>query len=86
MTNPQALERRDDFRQGQVMRNRLLDVPPTPQRVPAESQSSWGQASSDQLQRLQRTVGNFIAGHPGLTLGTALAVGVVIGWLIKRRS
>lgn len=28
---------------------------------------------------------NFILDHPGICLGTALALGVLVGWLLKRK-
>jgi ElaB/YqjD/DUF883 family membrane-anchored ribosome-binding protein len=44
-----------------------------------------GQEVKDRFGELEEMVGAWVKARPGLTLGAALAVGVVIGWLIKRR-
>lgn len=37
------------------------------------------------VQELTRAVGAYIVRNPAMSLGIALAVGVCIGWLVKRR-
>jgi ElaB/YqjD/DUF883 family membrane-anchored ribosome-binding protein len=44
-----------------------------------------GQEVKERLGDLQETAETWIKTNPGLTLAAALAVGVMIGWLIKRR-
>ena len=65
------------------MKNRLLDYPSGPHEAALETASpvAHGQAGGWR-QRLE----DFVADHPAVTLGTALSLGVLIGWLIKRRS
>ncbi len=44
-----------------------------------------GQEVKERLGDLQETAETWVKANPGLTLAAALAVGVMIGWLIKRR-
>ena len=44
-----------------------------------------GQQVRERFGDLEEMVETWVKTRPGLTLGAALAVGVVIGWLIKRR-
>ncbi len=44
-----------------------------------------GQQVRDRFGDLEEMVESWVKTRPGLTLGAALAVGVMIGWLIKRR-
>jgi ElaB/YqjD/DUF883 family membrane-anchored ribosome-binding protein len=44
-----------------------------------------GQQVRDRFGDVEEIVETWVKTRPGLALGAALAVGVVIGWLIKRR-
>ncbi len=44
-----------------------------------------GQEVKERLDDLQDMAHTWVKTNPGLTLAAALAVGVMIGWLIKRR-
>jgi ElaB/YqjD/DUF883 family membrane-anchored ribosome-binding protein len=44
-----------------------------------------GDEAKKRLGDVEAMVKNLVQTHPGLTLGAALAAGVLIGWLIKRR-
>ena len=44
-----------------------------------------GEEAKKQFGDIEELVKTWVKTRPGLTLGAALAAGVVIGWLIKRR-
>jgi ElaB/YqjD/DUF883 family membrane-anchored ribosome-binding protein len=44
-----------------------------------------GEEAKKQFGDIEEIVKTWVKTRPGLTLGAALAAGVVIGWLIKRR-
>lgn len=64
------------------MKNRLLDylssAPPSGQGRPAE------RGAADP-RRLAEAAEEWIVQNPGKALGAALAVGVLVGWLVKRK-
>jgi ElaB/YqjD/DUF883 family membrane-anchored ribosome-binding protein len=45
-----------------------------------------GEEAKKRFGDVEELVKTWVRTRPGLTLGAALAAGVVIGWLIKRRS
>jgi ElaB/YqjD/DUF883 family membrane-anchored ribosome-binding protein len=47
--------------------------------------SDAGEEAKKQFSDVEDLIKSWIKTRPGLTLGAALAAGVVIGWLIKRR-
>ncbi len=63
------------------MKNRILDMFASPFN-PAEEQK--GNEPFD-AQRLRAIAEKWIADNPGVALGAALTVGVLVGWLIKRK-
>ena len=66
------------------MLNRLLDIEAVSQRA---QRVAHGEApvSADEIQKFRRTAEDCIARYPAASLGAALAFGVFLGWLIKRR-
>jgi hypothetical protein len=55
-------------------------------RPPGEPPADAGHEKPEQkLERLSRWGERFVAMNPGLCLVAALAAGVMLGWLIKRR-
>jgi hypothetical protein len=54
----------------------------TPSRLPPLERS---QPSPDPWNRSVNLVEQYIGRNPALAMGIALALGVVLGWLIKRR-
>jgi hypothetical protein len=51
--------------------------PPAPEIEPR----SWGEVAEGWEQRLQSLLGE----HPKLTVAAAAAVGLVLGWMVKRK-
>ena len=69
------------------MKNRLLDYPAAAEHQAAARPLQSGEEGPESaMQQVRRRVENFIADHPGISLGAALSLGVILGWLIKRRS
>jgi ElaB/YqjD/DUF883 family membrane-anchored ribosome-binding protein len=70
------------------MKNRIseLQEPGVPGHDPREVDraAAWQQAQQ-QLSQWSHGLRSQLAQHPKLTLGVGLALGVCIGWLIKRR-
>lgn len=61
---------------------------PTVTRRPAQrvvTVRPTGAAVRQEFRRLTRRLEVFIVENPAVSLGMALTVGVVLGWLIKRR-
>lgn len=54
-------------------------LPPTP------AKSDWSQFAQEQGPELARRLEQFLADHPKACLGIGLGMGVILGWLIKRR-
>ena len=52
---------------------------------PRERLAEAGAGVEKQLGDVEELIKTWIKTRPGLTLGAALAAGVLIGWLIKRR-
>jgi len=64
------------------MKNRILDMFSSP---PATAEDRQRLEQMFDRQRWQASAEQWIAEHPGLALGAALTVGVLVGWLIKRK-
>lgn len=70
------------------MRNRIPDSPPTPGQ---EGQPS--QPASQELRNLARTqiarrmhqVRTYVQEHPLTGIGAAFGMGILLGWIIKRK-
>lgn len=60
---------------------RTSDVATSPGPTGQELQ----QAAQEQIKRWMTQLGEVISDNPGASLGVALGMGVVLGWLIKRR-
>ena len=68
------------------MKDRLLDYPAAQHEAAARPLQPGDEGPEGGMQQVRRRVENFIADHPGIALGAALSLGVILGWLIKRRS
>ena len=44
-----------------------------------------GELLRQQVEHFVSTAGQFVATHPGVCLGAALAAGMILGWLVKRK-
>ncbi len=62
------------------MKNRIMDMFSTP--FEPESRESTGPLDARRWTVLAE---EWIANNPGVALGAALTVGVLIGWLVKRK-
>lgn len=72
------------------MSNRIFDGQWTAADVPERpADSGESQNLSDaalaQLDRVRANVEQFIASHPAICLGVAVAAGIAFGWWVKRR-
>lgn len=65
--------------------------PPETRRVgdmagpPPQTGQDLQQIAQDQIKAWMTQLGNIVSQNPGASLGAALGMGVVLGWLIKRR-
>lgn len=70
------------------MKNRIADellaAAPQGSGIPAAG-SDLLHTAQDQLGQLVKRVEAYIQDHPGVGVGAALCIGVVIGWINKRR-
>lgn len=70
------------------MKNRIseLQEPGLPEYDPREADraAAW-QEAQQHLASWSQGIGSQLAQYPKITLGVGLALGVCIGWLIKRR-
>lgn len=55
------------------------------QELAEQARAQVPQKARRQLNDWSARVRGTIIGHPGLSLGIALGIGVFLGWLIKRR-
>jgi len=62
-------------------RGRLLDH----QGTAANEGGDLGDAMSRQFEAARRSAEKFIAAHPAACLGTAVSIGILLGWWIKRQ-
>ena len=66
------------------MLNRLVDIEAVSERAGRVAHGE-SPVTADELQKFRRAAEDCVAKHPAASLGAALAFGVVVGWLIKRR-
>jgi ElaB/YqjD/DUF883 family membrane-anchored ribosome-binding protein len=54
---------------------------PVPDVTPRREQRSWSELGKSWEEDLE----TFMGDHPKLTLAAAAAIGLVVGWMVKRR-
>lgn len=59
-------------------------VAPPPNPYPAEIPAGLSMASESEASALDK-VKSWLGAHPQVALGGAIAIGVLLGWIIKRR-
>lgn len=70
------------------MINRVMEALPPPMREEQPSQPGFGglrDLAEKHLANRIRQVKTFVQEHPATGIGTALFLGVVLGWVIKRK-
>ncbi|QDU95390.1 hypothetical protein [Lignipirellula cremea] len=70
------------------MINRILGLLPdsSPDGLqPSKEESGPAELAQRQLDKLRTGMERYIGEYPGVTIGAAVALGVFIGWLVKRR-
>jgi ElaB/YqjD/DUF883 family membrane-anchored ribosome-binding protein len=71
-----------------AMKNRIAALEAIKQkgaRLAHKLTGSEEQGVGKELQQGLRTTEAYLTKHPGMCLGIALSIGVVLGWLLKRK-
>ena len=70
------------------MKNRLLDYFMTTSEHSQQSTAAleeWGEKAQDELTYWVHQVEAYVKEHPAIGIGATFSMGVILGWLLKRR-
>ena len=69
------------------MENRIFGARVSPEQIEEARRAAaeWGRTAQGQAQQWLKRIETQVVEHPAASLGVALSLGVLLGWLIKRR-
>jgi len=69
------------------MKNRILDYLSPPKHNGRQTQlpQEWRQVVQTEFQYRVRQIETYVRDHPATGIGGAFCIGVLVGWIIKRR-
>ena len=70
------------------MKNRLLDYFMTssdPSRQSTASLEEWSEKAQSELTFVVRQVEDYVKEHPAIGIGATFTLGVILGWIVKRK-